>query len=74
MCGVVGREPADWHRERSDAVGSFGPGQGVSVNFAAALPADGGVGGTEYPGDDFRQKESCSRVLPVLAEIKNPAD
>lgn len=74
MRGVVGRQFADWHGERADAVGQIGTGQGVSVDFEAALPADGGAGGTEYPGDDFRQKESCSRVLPVLAEIKNPAD
>lgn len=74
MRSSVGRESADRHGERTDAVGPQWPGQGVSVDFAEALPADGGARGTEHPGDDFRQKESCARVLPVLAQVKDPQD
>lgn len=67
MRGVVGRESADWHGERTDAARSVGAGKGVSADFAAPLPADGGAGGPEHPGDDFGQEESCSRLLSVLA-------
>lgn len=71
---VVGCEPADRHGERTDAAGSVGTRKGVPADFATPLPADGSAGGSEYPGDNFRQKEPCPRLLPVLAEIKNLAD
>ena len=43
----------------------------VSVDITAQVPADGGVRRTEHPGDDLRQEEQDSRLLPFLAEDQN---
>lgn len=67
------REPVDRHRERADAVGPQRPGQGLPADLAPALPADGGARGPEHPRHRFGQEEPRPRLLPVLAQVQDPA-
>jgi len=65
-------EPADWDRKWSDVTGSQWSRQSLSAHLKAPIPADGGSGGTEHLGDHLGKEESCTCLLPLVAQIENP--